>query len=146
MVGALALVVWLRSRAITNDDPSPPSDWVQNARQEDIHLPQSSAIEIQSLLDQGKKIAAIKLVRQYAGVGLKEAKDYVDALESGKQSAYPGMQWDEPEEPAGFGETDLEEQVRNLLSAGRKIEAVKLVREQTGWGLKESKEFVDRLQ
>lgn len=35
---------------------------------------------------------------------------------------------------------------RNLLSKRRKIEAIKLVREHTGWGLKESKDFVDGLR
>jgi hypothetical protein len=34
---------------------------------------------------------------------------------------------------------------RDLLSKRRKIEAIKLVREHTGWGLKESKDFVDGL-
>jgi ribosomal protein L7/L12 len=34
---------------------------------------------------------------------------------------------------------------RVLKSAGKLIEAIKVVREATGWGLKESKDFVDRL-
>jgi len=34
---------------------------------------------------------------------------------------------------------------RDLLTKRRKIEAIKLVREHTGWGLKESKDFVDGL-
>jgi len=37
---------------------------------------------------------------------------------------------------------DLEQ----LLAAGKKIEAIKLVRERTGMGLKESKEAVERLE
>jgi len=36
-------------------------------------------------------------------------------------------------------------EARALLSRRRKIEAIKLVREHTGWGLKESKDFVDGL-
>ena len=36
--------------------------------------------EIVSLLQGGKKIAAIKLYRERTGVGLKEAKDFIDAL------------------------------------------------------------------
>src|SRR5438067_947081 len=38
--------------------------------------------EVERLLAAGEKIAAIKSVRQKKGVGLKEAKDYVDAIES----------------------------------------------------------------
>ena len=37
---------------------------------------------------------------------------------------------------------DLEQ----LLSAGKKIEAIKLVRERTGMGLREAKETVERLE
>ncbi len=36
--------------------------------------------------------------------------------------------------------------VEELLSAGKKIQAVVLVRERTGMGLKESKDVVDRLE
>ena len=37
--------------------------------------------EIQSLLKGNNKIAAIKVVRTATGLGLKEAKDFVDALD-----------------------------------------------------------------
>ncbi|NLX96112.1 MAG: hypothetical protein GXY83_08045 [Rhodopirellula sp.] len=36
--------------------------------------------EVVSLLEQGKKIQAIKVYRERTGVGLKEAKDAVDAI------------------------------------------------------------------
>lgn len=36
---------------------------------------------LKMLIMQGKKIEAIKVYRQQTGLGLKEAKDYVDALE-----------------------------------------------------------------
>ena len=39
--------------------------------------------EIQQLVNAGRKIEAIKVVRGKTGMGLKEAKDYVDAVESG---------------------------------------------------------------
>ncbi|MFF2158032.1 ribosomal protein L7/L12 [Paenibacillus chitinolyticus] len=38
---------------------------------------------VHHLLAQGDKIKAIKLVREKSGMGLKEAKDYVDNLERG---------------------------------------------------------------
>ena len=40
---------------------------------------------------------------------------------------------------------ELEGQVRALIAQIRKVEAVKRVRETTGWGLKESKDYVDAL-
>lgn len=36
--------------------------------------------EVVELVRRGKQIEAIKAYRQYTGLGLKEAKDYVDAL------------------------------------------------------------------
>ncbi len=45
--------------------------------------------EIISLLQGGKKIAAIKLYREKTGVGLKEAKDFVEALAADQRIAAP---------------------------------------------------------
>jgi hypothetical protein len=44
------------------------------------------------LLSHRQKIAAIKLVRERTGVGLKQAKDYVDALEAGLRPAMPAVE------------------------------------------------------
>ncbi|HEY7159674.1 MAG TPA: ribosomal protein L7/L12, partial [Acidobacteriota bacterium] len=38
--------------------------------------------QVQSLLLQGKKIEAIKIYREASGLGLKEAKDAVELIES----------------------------------------------------------------
>ncbi len=40
---------------------------------------------------------------------------------------------------------DVRQQILNALIAGRKIEAIKLYREATGKGLKDAKDFIDRL-
>jgi Ribosomal protein L7/L12 C-terminal domain len=45
--------------------------------------------EVRGLLAQGQKIAAIKLVRQQTGSGLKDAKDFVEALERGQNPPIP---------------------------------------------------------
>lgn len=39
----------------------------------------------------------------------------------------------------------LQEQVWRLVQGGKKIEAIRVVRDRTGLGLKEAKELVDRL-
>ena len=46
---------------------------------------------------------------------------------------------------ARFQDRLWEHEARELARAGRKIEAIKLVRERTGLGLKEAKEMVERL-
>jgi large subunit ribosomal protein L7/L12 len=45
-----------------------------------------------------------------------------------------------------FIDLQLAKDVEQLLSAGKKIEAIRIVRERTGLGLKESKETVERLE
>lgn len=42
-------------------------------------------------------------------------------------------------------DSSIEEQVAEALSTGRKIDAIKIYREATGKGLKESKDFIDEL-
>lgn len=43
-------------------------------------------------------------------------------------------------------ESDLQEQVRSLLLQGKKIEAIKIYRESTGFGLKEAKDAVELIE
>lgn len=46
---------------------------------------------------------------------------------------------------ANFRDDHWEHEARELARAGRKIEAIKLVRERTGLDLKSAKEYVERL-
>jgi ribosomal protein L7/L12 len=41
---------------------------------------------------------------------------------------------------------EIREEIKAAIFAGRKIEAIKLYRDATGLGLKEAKEFIDKLQ
>jgi ribosomal protein L7/L12 len=43
-------------------------------------IPDAERAAIRALVGGGNKIAAIKRVRELTGMGLKEAKDYVDSL------------------------------------------------------------------
>ena len=90
--------------------------------------------EVATLLEQGQKIEAIKRYRERMGVGLKEAKDAVEAIQRG-QAARSGPQ----------GDRDLENEVVSFLEQGQKIEAIKRYRERTGVGLKEAKDAVERM-
>ncbi|MGH6615702.1 ribosomal protein L7/L12 [Sphingomonas sp.] len=49
-------------------------------------------------------------------------------------------------EPSHVLSPEVEAQVIALLSAGRKIEAIKVAREATGLGLRESKDLVEGLE
>ena len=85
----------------------------------------------------GDKIGAIKLCREATGMGLAEAKDWVERLEASP---------DAPFSPAP--EAGTLSPVADLLFAGRKIDAIKLYREQVkpGAGLAEAKEAVENFE
>lgn len=56
-----------------------------------------------------------------------------------EHAAHPGVQQD-----ANGLWPDVEAEVRTLVHSGRKIQAIRLVRERTGLRLKEAKDIVDR--
>ena len=93
--------------------------------------------EVAELLRAGKKINAIKRYREETGLNLKQAKDAVDALEAG------GVPASGPSPAPSAGGDD--EDIRDFLRAGKKIQAIKVYRERYGVGLKEAKDAVERM-
>ncbi len=110
------------------ETPAPPS--------------QVDVAEVRRQLAANQKIAAIKYVRENAALGLKEAKDYVDALERGENPPLPPAR---PNPHPPMGKVDWKH-VRALLDMGNKVVAIKYYREQTGKGLKESKDAVEAFE
>ncbi len=90
--------------------------------------------QARALIDQNQKIEAIKLVRRATGWGLKESKDYVDAL---ARAALPAL--------SPTDEAALEQKVKALVQQNRYAESVKHVRDRTGWSLGDCKAYVDTL-
>ncbi|MEV4457899.1 ribosomal protein L7/L12 [Microbispora sp. NPDC049633] len=88
---------------------------------------------VRELYAEGKKIEAIKLIREQTGLGLKEAKDLAEALASGRPL---------PVAP-GHARPDLASRVRELKAAGHGEQAVFLVRGETGMGQAEAERFVE---
>ena len=87
--------------------------------------------DVRRLMRAGQKIEAIKVYREATGVGLAEAKAYVE-----------GRDWSAPAAPAD----DWEQPIRDLLARGQKIEAIRRFRELTGMGLKEAVDSVEALE
>lgn len=103
--------------------------------------------EVRALARAGRKIDAIKLLRERSQLGLVEAKQWVEACVDGKEWAItpppppvgaPGaaILFDD----AGPSASDIDRQIRE----GALINAIKLVRERTACSLREAKEFVER--
>ena len=97
--------------------------------------------DVKALLAQGKKIEAIKLAREKTGFPLEAAKDVVETIEKGGVSAHASFSFKATIKQA----KELNDEVQHLVAQGNKIEAIKLIRERTGLGLKEAKDLVDRL-
>jgi len=93
--------------------------------------------EIIVIARSGNKIEAIKQYRELTGVGLKEAKDAVEALMAGRPVEITVKKGDQ---------ISVGEDISELVRSGRKIDAIKLYREQTGLGLKESKEAIEAIE
>jgi ribosomal protein L7/L12 len=85
----------------------------------------------------GQKIEAIKLYRAATGAGLAEAKQAVEALEAGR-TVYNAAK--------GAPSNAAADQIEAALFAGTKIQAIRLHRQATGQGLKESKDFIEALE
>ncbi|RPI70324.1 MAG: hypothetical protein EHM47_12325 [Ignavibacteriales bacterium] len=78
----------------------------------------------------GRKIEAIKILREETGLSLKEAKIFVEKLEKKSSSKISG---------------DVSAAVLEELKKGSKIQAIKKYREEMGAGLKDSKEIIEKI-
>lgn len=81
----------------------------------------------------GRKVEAIKLLREQSKLGLAEAKNLLESMHEG----IPPMR-DAATIPPG-----LEQRIAAELAQGHKIEAIKLLREACGLSLAEAKSRVD---
>jgi len=86
-------------------------------------------------LKAGNVVLAVKLLRELKGIGLKEARDLLVAVRDGLPVA---------DKPAAKREP-LPDNVQRALDRGSKVEAIRLLREKTGQGVKESKDAIDRI-
>jgi ribosomal protein L7/L12 len=114
-----------------------------------VRLDPSAEHQLREMVANGQKIQAIKQTRQLTGLGLKEAKDYVESLPPAAPTAAiagPAMSVGPIATIAHVDSSEVEREARAILARGNKIEAIKRVRELTGLGLKEAKDIVDALE
>lgn len=91
--------------------------------------------DVLAAIDDGQLIEAIKRLRAATGLGLKEAKDLIDAHQRGETVAVSTNAT-----AAMDGSFHVPDAVRQALAEGNKIEAIRLLRDHEGLGLKEAKE------
>lgn len=148
VTGGLAFFSWHRKEKKRHISPSSPDRPLPLSSSPspaafDPQYSESLVGEVRVLLAAGQKIEAVKRVREVTNWGLKASKDFVDALKDNPY-APPPIPVQASRQPAGITEEILVE-VRAHLHQGRKIEAIKCAREATGWGLKETKDYIESL-
>lgn len=109
---------------------------------------------IETLAIGGQKIQAIKELRAMTGVGLKEAKDAVEWFQAHRQwpaqyrrDADSGSRPTQDDRLQTVGQpTGRRAELEQHVAQRQKINAIKLLREITQWGLRESKDAVEHYE
>ena len=87
--------------------------------------------DLRHLMLQHRKLEAIKLVREHSGWDLQRAKAYVEQRQDRRS--------------ASSLDPEVMVAAQQLMAEHQKIAAIKLIRNHTGWGLKEAKDYVEGL-
>ncbi|MEU8068447.1 50S ribosomal protein L7/L12 [Micromonospora sp. NPDC048169] len=127
---ALVVVVLLLLLVLRRDRPR---DLVAADR------PAGGQAEVLRLIHAGRQVEAVKVMREQTGLSLLDAKRAVDALAAGGTWP-PGA----PAPGKGVDEAVRAEAAR-LLHRGKKIQAIKVVREHTHMSLADAKRYVESL-
>lgn len=146
-IAVVVLVLSAKNNVEVVDVPRPPPPGVVVQPPPLAGPPPSQILAsgpVADLLREGRKIEAIKRYREQTGVGLKEAKDAVEAMERGERLEVPPL----PDAPRRItSEMAIDDaELRRHLAGGRLIDAIKRYRELTGLGLKESKDAIESLR
>ncbi len=124
-----------------------------------VTIDASLAGKVSGLYQQGKKVEAVKLLREQTGLSLADAVTIVEKIAkrsksgstSGRKTEVKKAAVNEPAAGADVSpstapvDLDTELEVRSLVADGDKVEAIKLVRARTGWNLSRAKDYVDGL-
>jgi ribosomal protein L7/L12 len=148
VLAALVAFAVLRGRSRTRVIESPP---VQAGSAEPAAPPPAASMTmaaadsvVRAMAARGDKIEAIRMVREMTGLGLAEAKNYVEALPNAPPMMTVARQMVMASSGVA-GVASVRAEAIAMVNRGQTIEAIKLVRERTGMGLKEAKDYVDSL-
>ena len=150
VLAAILLLVLLlrgRSRAKVIDSPTqamPAAPVAEPSPAASMTMAAADSV-VRAMVARGEKIEAIKMVREMTGLGLKEAKDYVEALPNAPSMMTVARQMVMASSAMAGGSASVRTEAATLVARGQALEAIKLVHERTGMGLKEAKDYVDGL-
>ena len=91
--------------------------------------------DVLDLIAKGNKIEAIKMLRELTGMSLLDAKMAVDSVtEENRTMPFHAVP----------RHVELSSAVLHQLTNGKKIDAIRVLREETGMGLKDAKDAVEQ--
>lgn len=105
------------------------------------HAGPSLPPDVLAALDNDQLIEAIKRLRAATGLGLKEAKDLIDAHQRGEAVSITAG----TAAPTGSS-FHVPDAVRQALAEDNKIEAIRLLRDHEGLSLKDAKDRADAIE
>lgn len=113
------------------------------SRPRPVTPPSAELVErLRTLVARDRRLQAIKELRRATNLSLLDAKNYVDGLPpTGPVPPLPPQAGS----PDALG-TETVTRAREHIAAGRFVHAVKVIREDTGWSLKQAKDAADRLR
>ena len=115
-------------------------------------LSQEEIDRLGEMIFAGQKIEAIKVYKEITGMGLRESKEFIDDLEAQLREENPefprNLASSSKSSRLSMGNMPEEDakKMTDFIFAGQKIAAIKMYKEATGLGLKESKQFIDALE
>lgn len=150
IVVAAIVVVAVLSKALRAMRPQVPAVPGSASPHTGISTPLSPdvAAEIDRLVAAEQKIQAIKVYRDRTGTSLREAKERIDRWVVGSvpaTSAIP-QATASPTDAAGLRATlpaGVAAEIDRLVADEQMIVAIKMLREHTGFGLKQSKDLIE---
>lgn len=113
------------------------------------NLDKNDIANIQKMIIDGRKIEAIKMILEKTKLGLVESKNIADDIEASMQhnGNNPNPKFEKKDKDMNDDKLKLlTQKVKEYIKQGDLIMAVKYVKDETGWGLKESKDFVDTIR
>ena len=141
-VAAVAILVLIGIRATNRARTEVPANPAR--REALLRQPLETALvaRIADLCTAGLKIQSIKELRDATGLGLKDAKDLVEAIQAGHRPA-PLVQGEIL--AARVHTRDLADRARKLMADGQEVQAIRLVCDETGMGIADAQKFVKAL-
>jgi ribosomal protein L7/L12 len=149
MIGGILLAALLLILINNFRRERPKGTTIPTPKRPEAPFPSLSQRVMEIASDPGRKISAIKAYREETGLGLKEAKDAVEAWLAGGGKASGGVAHAAAYTPSASAtgasfEPTLSQHVKDIArDPGGKISAIKAYREETGAGLKDAKDAVE---